>query len=197
MNLEAKISFFFRRTSSVICPVFTEGTTVTCAPKLADRKGEAVNNKITASWYEKGMRQFLPKQFRYLQKCPPGSVKPGTGAKPGKKMLVITFHKRIPGIFRIYANQLATDTQSNNFRVGHFCSIHISPLWNRIRDKLSVQVIQRVKLSLCYFHYKQSPINQCLQRLWKIGNLIFVVLLWKRQSPSKLLMHCSLAQHLM
>ena len=73
------------------------------------RKRKAVNHKITASWYRKGMDQFLPKQLRHLQQCPPGPVEPGTATKFGKEVPVVTFYKRIPGIFRIHPNQLAAD----------------------------------------------------------------------------------------
>ncbi len=65
------------------------------------------------------MDQFLP-QLRHLQKCPPGPIEPGTAAELWKKVPVVTFYKGIPGIFRIYPNQLAADGRSNDFRIGHF-----------------------------------------------------------------------------
>ena len=55
MHLEAEISLFFGRAPSIICPVRTKGTAITRTSKLADRKGKAVNYKITAGWYGKGL----------------------------------------------------------------------------------------------------------------------------------------------
>ena len=53
MNLEAKISLFFGRILPVVCPICTESMAITHTPKLADRKGKAVNYKITAGCYGK------------------------------------------------------------------------------------------------------------------------------------------------
>ena len=98
MNLETKIRFLFGRTPSIIRAFRAERTAVTCTPEFADRKGKAVDDKITADWYRKGLQQLLAEQLCYLQKGPPGPVKAGTAAKCGEKVLVIAFHKRIPGI---------------------------------------------------------------------------------------------------
>lgn len=58
MNLEAEISLFFGRTPSVIRTISTERLAVACLPKLADRERKAVNDKITADWYGKGVDSF-------------------------------------------------------------------------------------------------------------------------------------------
>ena len=128
MDLEAEIGLFLGRTPSVICSVLTERTAVAGTSKFTDRKRKAVKHKITAGRYWKGIDQFLPEQLRHRQKRPPGSIEPGTAAEPGKKVPVVTLHKRIPGIFGIHPNQIAADAQSDDFRGGHFCGIHIFPL---------------------------------------------------------------------
>ena len=48
MNLEAKISLFFGKTSAIICAIRTEGAAVPYAPKLTDQEEKVVNYKITA-----------------------------------------------------------------------------------------------------------------------------------------------------
>ena len=85
MDLEAEIGFFFGRAPSIICPVLTERAAVAGTSKFTDRKGKAVNHKITAGRYWKGIDQFLPEQLRHLQKRPSGSVEPGTAAESGKR----------------------------------------------------------------------------------------------------------------
>lgn len=79
-------------------------------PKLADWKGKAVNDKITADWYRKELCQMLAEQFCYLQKSSPGSVEAGTAAESGKQMPVIAFHKKILCFLRICASPFAADT---------------------------------------------------------------------------------------
>src|SRR5699024_4421713 len=66
MHFKAKIGFLFGWTSSIICTVLPERTTITCASEFADRKRKTVNYKIAADRYRKGLCQFLPEQFRYL-----------------------------------------------------------------------------------------------------------------------------------
>ena len=112
-----------------------------CTPELTDRERKAVNHEITVGWHGKREGQFLSEQLCHLQKSPSGPIKPGPTAKLGEKVPIVAFHKGIPGIFGIISHQFAADTQSNDFRVRHFCDIHISPLGNRSRDKLLVQII--------------------------------------------------------
>ncbi len=111
MDLEAEIGLFLGRAPSVICPVLTERTAVVGTSEFTDGKRKAVNHKITADRYWKGMDQFLPEQLRHLQKRPSGPVEPGTAEESGKEVAVFTFYKRIPGIFRIHSNQLAADAK--------------------------------------------------------------------------------------
>jgi len=141
VDFETEISFFFGRAPSIICTLRTERTTIAGTPELADRKGKAIDYEITAGGYGKRLGQFLPKEFRHLQKCPSGAVEACAAAEPGEEVTVITLHKGIPGIFRVYADQFTADTQRNDFGIGQLCGVHIPPLRDRIGDKLLIQIV--------------------------------------------------------
>ena len=141
MSLEAKIGFFFGRAPAIICTICTEGATVPGPLKLTDWEGEAVNHKITAGWYGEWLGQPLTDQLCHLQKGSSGPVEPCAAADLGKEMAEIPFYKGIPGVFRVYPRQFAADTQSDALGIRHLCCVHISPLWNRCRDKLLIQTI--------------------------------------------------------
>lgn len=129
MNLEAEISFFFGRTSPIICTIRTEGTAVAHTLELADQKGgEAIHYEITVDWHGKRLNQLLTEQFCYLQKRPPCPIEPGTAAESWEEMAVIALHKGILSVFRVYSNPFSADAQSNDFRIRHLCSVHIPPL---------------------------------------------------------------------
>jgi len=126
MNLEAKIGLFFRWALSIIGPIRTEGVAITRPSKLTDRKREAIDYKKTAVWDGKNLANLLTEQFGHLQKGPSGSIEPGTAAQIWEKMPVIAFYKGIPGIFGVYTDEFAANTQGNNLRVRQFGRTYVS-----------------------------------------------------------------------
>ena len=88
---------------------------------------EEVGNMASATSVYKKVREKLVELQKDLAKkadvimdghqSTPRSVKTTSAAKLRKKMSVILFHERKPGIFRINAKQLTTKTNGNDFRI--------------------------------------------------------------------------------
>lgn len=120
MNFIAKICFFFRRTFSIIRTITAKRATVLCSSKFTDCKRKTINHKIFAERYGKNRNHFLTQQFCCLEQRTSCSVKTSSTEKVGKEMVVILFHERKPGIFRINSSQLTANAYGNNFRIRQF-----------------------------------------------------------------------------
>lgn len=101
MYFIAKVSFFLRRTFAIISTISTERVAIACPSKLTDSKRIAIYYNILADRERKNGHQFLPEQFRCLEKSPSGTMETATAAKIWEKMSIISFYKTKPGILRI------------------------------------------------------------------------------------------------
>jgi len=90
-------------------------------PELTDWKREAVNDIIPACRYGKNRRQFLPEQFRSLQKISASPVKTGSAAQVREKMSVISLNERIPCLLGVNTNHFTADAQGDDYGIRHFC----------------------------------------------------------------------------